>query len=368
MGKKILFVSNVAPFARHSHALIRWLRAQGNEVHYAANGQMPFDDCEKTFDIPIQRSPFSRQNIEAYRQLTRIMREESYDIVHCHTPMGGFLARLAARKYRRRGLRVLYTAHGFHFFKGAPLQNWLLYYTAEKLLAPVTDCLITINREDFSRAKAKLRTGRVEYVHGVGLDEKRCPLASEGEQSALREKFEIPENAYVLLFIGELKKNQQLLLRMLAQLRGEIPEALLLLAGDGPEQAQEEALAASLGVGGQVRFLGWRDDIRDLLACCDVYVSSSLREGLPINIMEAMAMERPIVATDIRGHDDLIESGKGGYLVSQEDAEGFARAVLALYRDPVLGGEMGRCARRALEPYLLPNVLDEMHKIYAGYL
>lgn len=365
---KILFVSNIAPFARHSYHLIQWLRDLGHTVHYAACGELPFAEIDAFFDIPIQRSPFSLQNFKAYRQLREIMAREQYDIVHCHTPMGGFLARIAAMKYRRRGLLTLYTAHGFHFYQGASLPHWLLYYPAEKLLAPVTDCLITMNREDYDRAKRKLRAGRFAYVHGVGLDSAKFPPALPGERKILRHAMGLREDAFVILFIGEMKKNQQLLLHMMAHVKEEISGSLLLLAGDGPELPRHEALAKELGIADSVRFLGWRSDIRDLLVCADIYVSSSLREGLPINIMEAMAMEKPIVATNIRGHNDLITDGQNGYLVDCGDARAFAERVIFLAAHPEKGEALGAGCKKALEPYLLEHVMEELRAIYAPYL
>ncbi len=178
--KKFLFVATVQSHICQFHkAIIKSLREQGHKVDVVARDNLAeknglkLDFADEVFDLPFSRSPFTPSNVRAYRRLKEIIIAESYDVVHCNTPVGGVLARLCARKLRKQGVKVVYTAHGFHFYKGAPIKNWLIYYPIEKLCARWTDVLITINREDYKLAKKKLPAKKVCYVPGVGFNRKR---------------------------------------------------------------------------------------------------------------------------------------------------------------------------------------------------
>src|SRR5690606_10354189 len=188
MAGKILFCATVDYHFKAFHLpYLQWFAAQSWEVHVAAKGDMDLPYVDRKFDIPLQRSPFRRANVAAYRSLKKIIEKERYDIIHCHTPMGGVIARLAARHARKNGTKVIYTAHGFHFCKGAPLLNWLLYYPMEKALARLTDCLITINEEDYALAvRNKFGAARIEHVHGVGVSMDEFRPASSLENQYLR--------------------------------------------------------------------------------------------------------------------------------------------------------------------------------------
>ena len=196
---------------------------------------LPYVD--KKYNIPIQRSPFKRQNIGAYKELKSIIDDNQYNVIHCHTPMGGVLARLASRKARKDDTKVIYTAHGFHFCKGAPLINWLVYYPIEKMLARYTDCLITINEEDYSLAvNHQFKANQIEHVHGVGVNTERfCPI-NEFEKSELRSKYHYRNDAFLMFYAAEFNKNknQQILIEALALVKQHVPNAKLLLAGEGP--------------------------------------------------------------------------------------------------------------------------------------
>lgn len=151
---KILFLSNTANFSKFNRPFMRWFKEQGWQVDYCSAGEENILDCDNQFSIDIARSPFSFKNLQGLRQLKGILASGNYQILHCHTPMGGVLGRLAAYQLRKEGkIKVIYTAHGFHFYTGAPLINWLLYYPMEKLLSQWTDVIITINEEDYERAK-----------------------------------------------------------------------------------------------------------------------------------------------------------------------------------------------------------------------
>ncbi len=279
--KKILFVATVPEHFRYFHIpCFRMLKESGCEVHTVCGSDEKFPFTEKNFNIPIGRSPADPSNIKAVSELKKIIESENYDAVHCHTPMGGTVARIASRKSRKKGVRVIYTAHGFHFYKGAPLLNWLIFFTTEYLMSFMTDDLITINTEDFERGKRLLRAKRTSYVHGVGCDTSR--FGKSENRSEDRRSLGLSENEKIVAYVAEQNenKNQQLLIRAVSLLSKEIPDIRLLIVGPDNMQGKYEELAKELSA--PVSFLGRRDDVPEILSVCDVYAASSLREGLPV--------------------------------------------------------------------------------------
>ncbi|MFI8706587.1 glycosyltransferase family 4 protein [Bacillus sp. NPDC077411] len=372
MPKKVLFCATVDYHFKAFHLpYMEWFAEQGWEVHVAASGNMHLPYVHKKYDIPIQRSPFKKQNFQAYKKLTSIINKNKYSIIHCHTPMGGVLARLAARKARRQGTKVIYTAHGFHFCKGAPLINWLAYYPIERGLASYTDCLITINTEDYNlAAKHRFKAKCIEHVHGIGVDTEQFKLVKEEDKRDLKMKFGYKPDDFLMFYAAEFNKNknQQFLLRSLALLKDEAPNAKLLLAGKGPLMEDCKSLAIELGIADMVHFLGYRTDIASLVPMCDIAVASSLREGLPVNIMEAMACGLPVVATDNRGHRELIKDTINGYLVSPKEEELFATRILECIQSRTLREKIGIENVNRVKKYSIAQVGAELNNIYTQYM
>ena len=264
-----------------------------------------------------------RKELKVNAELKKLMEEERFDLVHCHTPMGGALARLAARKTKTGP--VIYTAHGFHFFKGAPLINWLVYYPVERWLSRFTDVQVTINHEDYMRAKNQFKARRTVRIHGVGID-----LAPSGKsREEKRWELGIQPDEILLLTAGELNrnKNQRMVLEAMGKLKG-VTEAKLVYAACGKGDCLEslEKRARELGIEASVRFLGYREDFREILKAADIFLMPSYREGLPTVVMEAMSAGLPVIGTDIRGNRDLIQPGTTGYLVGVDDAGQMAQA------------------------------------------
>ncbi|WJH32313.1 glycosyltransferase family 4 protein [Paenibacillus sp. CC-CFT747] len=370
MRRKVLFCATVDYHFEAFHLpYLQWFRQQGWEVHVAASGSRELPYVDRKFELPVQRSPFRRENLQAYTMLKTIIEENGYDLVHGHTPMGGVLARLAARGERKKGTRVLYTAHGFHFCKGAPLLNWLVYYPIEKFLSSYTDCLITINEEDHALARRRLHAGRLEHVHGVGVDTGRFRPQNDVQKREGRKPFGFRPEEFLLFYAAEFNgnKNQELLIRAMAALHKEAPQARLLLAGDGPLKEACRATAIRLGVADRVDFLGHRKDIDVLLPLCDAAVASSRREGLPVNIMEAMACGLPLVASVNRGHSELVEDGVNGFLIPDEEEQRFASRLLELIRSPELCRRMGEENTKRVRLYSLRQVKEELTGIYKRY-
>lgn len=359
------------------------LQQKGCEVHAYAQPGEARQQLEQNgivcHDVPIQRSPLQLQNWKALKILTESFKQEGFRFIHVHTPVASILGRIAAR---RAGVPcAIYTAHGFHFFKGAPLLNWLLYYPLERLMARWTDVLITINTEDFERALKFPVRNRATYVCGVGLDleeygGKEEPLSTEMENTERRNQlFDLSlsdeaEPAFIVLCIAELNanKNQKQLIEAMGQLGESAGNIHLVLAGNGPSETALLELAHRLGVRERVHVLGYRGDIPDLLGACDVVALVSHREGLPRAIMEAMAAGKPVIGTHIRGIRDLIDHGTTGILVPVDDVTATSKALLLLRDDPALSAAMGEANKEKIISYSLPSVLRDMDAIYTEAL
>jgi len=374
MTKKVLLTATVQSHICQFHKpLAEVLHAHGYEVHVAARDNLAeknslrLDFVERVYDVPFARSPKSPDNLRAYRKLKGILEREHYDVIHCNTPMGGIVTRLAARKARKKGSKVYYTAHGFHFYQGAPKKNWLVFYPIEKLFSRCTDLLITITHEDYRLASEKFRCP-VAHIHGVGVDEGRYYPVSREAVESLREELGFGPDRKILLCIGELlpNKNQAMAIRMMALVRKIYPDALLLLAGNGPKKDDLEQLTAELGLQENVRMLGYCTCLEKYQRIADVVVSCSKREGLPLNIVEAMLSGNPVVATQNRGHRELIQPGENGCLVDVNDEKAMAEQVLELLGDAHQRQRIGETACEFAKQYGFANVKRELERIYSG--
>ncbi|UXH42770.1 glycosyltransferase family 4 protein [Rossellomorea vietnamensis] len=372
MVYSILFCATVDYHFKAFHLpYMKWFKEQGWEVHVAASGENELPYVDKKFTIPIQRSPFSLTNIKAYQDLKDIIEHHQYRLIHCHTPMGGVLARLAARGARKNGTKVIYTAHGFHFCEGAPIQNWMLYYPIEKMLSRYTDCLITINKEDYNLAKHRFDIPSIEHVQGVGVNTETFQPISEKDRAERKKSFGYQPDDFLLFFAAEFNqnKNQQMLIKALASIKEEVPNAKLLLAGEGTLQKTCKELAKRLEVEHMVRFLGFRKDIPEILPMCDVAVASSLREGLPVNIMEAMACGLPVVASLNRGHRELVKDHQNGWIVYPTDIDGFSNKLKLLAVSEDIRRQMGMTGRGMIEStFSVQRIVNEKSRVYQSYM
>lgn len=281
-----------------------------------------------------------RDNCIAYKNLCRFLKEHpDIEVIHCNTPIGGILGRICGRKFRKK---VIYTAHGFHFYKGAPLKNWLLYYTAEKILAHYTDILITINQEDYERAKKfKLKSGgQVFYLPGVGIDLDK--YQHEPHQTSVRTILHLQPDDIAVFSMGDLiaRKNYSTAIRAIKAT--DNPKIHYYICGEGPERSNLETLAESLGINNRVHFLGYRPDIAHLLNAADIFMLTSIHEGLPRSLMEGMAFGLPCVVSDIRGNVDLIKDNEGGYLCSVDDVQAYAERLNRLANNRQLCNQFGQ--------------------------
>ncbi|WP_137790964.1 glycosyltransferase family 4 protein [Bacillus sp. E(2018)] len=366
--KKILIVSTVSrQFYLFEQGNIEVLKSLGFEVHAAAN----FSDANKRLDaleitrhhFDIQRSPISLKNLKAYRQLLDIMKSEKFDVIHCHSPMGGVITRIAAKFLSISP--VIYTAHGFHFYKGAPIINWAIYYPVEWFLSKYTNHIITINMEDFNKAK-EFKADRIHYVPGIGVDTSKFNKTTI-TRNEKRNELGVSENTIVLLSIGEMikRKNHETALRALAKLENQ--NFVYLICGKGELEGFLKNLAVSLGIQEKVRFLGFRNDVNEICIASDVLLFPSYQEGLPVSVMEGMAAGLPIVCSEIRGNTDLVEDGIGGYLLKPNDIKGFSQAIDSMITSKEKRRNMGKYNQEKVLLFDKGNVKKIMNKLYGQW-
>lgn len=315
----------------------------------------------------IYRNPFHMKELRrAYQNIMEILREENIDVIHCNTPIGGALGRICGK---RAGVKkIIYTAHGFHFYKGAPLLNWLLYYPLERFLAHNTDVLITINQEDYNRAqKFHLKKGgQICYMPGVGISLKEYGCDKTNREK-MRESLGISPKDFLMIGSGDLVKNKNFGMAVRSVARCNDKKIHLLICGKGPELEKLQRLAKVCGVKEQVHFLGFRNDMKDLLHASDAFIMTSFREGLSRSVMEAMASGLPVVATRIRGNVDLIEE-KGGYLVAVNDEKGMAGKIKALKENQDLREGMGSYNSMHVRKFSQERVKRYMKELYQSSL
>lgn len=371
MAKKVLLVATVQSHIVQFHRpLAEMLHENGCEVHVAARNNLAeknglkLDFADRVYEVCLMRSPKSKYNLRAYKQLKQIINENDYDIIHCNTPMGGIVTRLAAWKARKRGTKVFYTAHGFHFYKGASKKNWLVFYPIEKFFARYTDKLITIVDEDYNLASQKFKT-QVCRIHSVGANAERYRRVTEVEISDLRQKMNC-EDKFVVLCTGELNpnKNQKTVVRAMQEIVKTDKEVMLLLAGNGAEDENLQNQINELGLAEYAKLIGYRTDLERYVNMCDVAVSASIREGLGMNLIEAMICGKPVVAAENRGHRELVKHDVNGYLVPPFDYVAFAEKILKLKHDSALYARIAAQNIESVKPYCTENVKKELYSIY----
>ena len=372
--KKVLLVATVQSHIAQFHKpLISWLHEQGYTVDVAARNNLAekknlhLDEPDNIFDIPFSRSPFSLKNIKAYKKLKSLIKNGGYDLVHCNTPVGGILTRMAASKLRKQGkIVVLYEAHGFHFFKGGSKKNWLIYYPIEKYFSRKTDVLVTINKMDYELAKSKFKAKRVERLPGVGLNLKQ--FENPTGECNIKEEYGIQEGQHIVLSVGELNKNKnhQVIIRALAHLNDS--NIHYMIAGNGPLKEELEDLAKRLGVENQVHFLGYRRDIPSLFKVVDLLAFPSLREGLGMASIEAMSSGLPLVTSNRHGINDYSENGKTGFKYNPDDYKGFAEGINAIVYNDELKKQIGEYNQNLAKNYTVEVSMSKLGKIYKEVL
>lgn len=369
MGKRVLYVATVVKtHIMHFHIPylkmfkeLGWHTAVAARNDYEDPSECRIPYCDEYYDIAFERSPLKWANVKAYRELKKIIADGKYDIVHCHTPVAAILTRLAARRARKQGTRVFYTAHGFHFFKGAPLINWLVYFPVEWVCSLMTDTLITITQEDYSLARRWMKAKKIEYIPGVGVDFKKHQK-NELARLKICQEYAIDESATILLSVGELieRKNHKTVIQALGTLASE-RNIYYLIAGNGVEQEALAALIKEKKVEERVYLLGYRTDVSDLYSAADFFVLPSYQEGLSVSLMEAMVHRLPCIVSRIRGNVELIDKN-GGRLFDPCRMDDFKRELLDILNCDA--GRMGQYNYEKVKRYSLDNIIEKMKRIY----
>ena len=365
---RVLFIANHRGFSKFNAPYMQWFKNRGWVVDNASPG-IEVGNVDNQYDVNIQRSPFSIKNINALIQLKRIISSNHYDIIHCHTPMGAVLGRLAAMFScaRKKNTKIIYTVHGFHFFMGAPIINWLVYYPIELILSKYTDAIVTINNEDYDFAlKHKMAHGNIFKIDGVGCNlNKFRPLPIQ-EIFAVKDKLNIEDDKFIILYTAQFikRKNQKLFIAQIPKLIQRIPSLLILFAGDGPMLKQMKEFAKSLNVDNHIRFLGNRNDIFELCGIAKIHVSTSKQEGLAINNIEAMACGCPLVISRIRGHSDICINGRNGFLFNLTCPNDMVNEIIYLYDNEVVRNNISQNNIKDVKKYSLDTILPIMGQIY----
>lgn len=314
-----------------------------------------------TYHVPIPRKVTDIKDIiDSIKFIKKLYTENGYTLMHCHSPIGSVVARVAAISERKKGMKVIYTAHGFHFYKGAPKKNWLIFYPIERICSSFTDVLITINKEDYAFAKKHMKANQVEYVPGVGIDTKKfsIPNFNVAEKKA---ELGLKDKDIMILSVGELNqnKNHEVVVRAISKLKN--PDIHYFIAGKGDKEQYLDELAKELDV--NLRLLGYRTDIIELLNTADIFAFPSFREGLSVALMEAMAAGLPCVVSRIRGNVDLIEDGINGYLCDANDEVSFCESLKALVEGETYKN-FGKDNCQMIMNFDVHKIMKMMMKIY----
>ena len=366
---RILYTATVLSHICQFHLpYLKMLKEQGHEVHVCARDNLAEKNglelkfADKFIPAPFSRSPKSTKNLKALKVLKALFKEVHYDLIICNTPMGGIITRMAAKKTRRKGTKVVYMAHGFHFYKGASKKSWMVFYPIEKHFAKKCDTVITITDEDYKLAKAKFKTNVVR-MHGAGVDGERHHFVDDSQKLALREELGLKKEDFVCLCVGELNqnKNQKTLVSLVPTLKERIPNFKLLLAGNGKTKEELETQIKELGLQNEVALIGYQPKIERYLRASDVSLSVSKREGLPFNIVEAMLTKKPVVVSENRGHRELVKDGETGFMTN--DLQKYTETIVKLAEDKKLYEEITERAWQYAQSYTATSTMEEFKSI-----
>lgn len=358
--KKVLFIANHAGFSKFNAPYFEYFRQRGWQVDNASPG-LETGTVDNQYDVDIARSPFSFKNLKALKRLKELCRNNDYDLIHCHTPVGGVLGRLCTPSKSKT--KVMYTCHGFHFFRGSSLLSWILFFPIEYFLSFRTDSMVLINQEDYDLAKKRFPT-RIHRIDGVGVNLKRFRPSDNSEKIQLRRNLNLSEESYIVIYVAQFipRKNHRWLVECIPAIRNYIPGFKLLLVGDGPLRSKVEEQVANSGLQDVVQFLGYRKDVEQLYRLSDLLVSVSLQEGFPINIVEGMASGLPVVFSRIRGHVDIASQTEYVRLYSLNDRSGFIQSIKSAFesRDSVKPQLISEDSRK----FSVENSIRQMSEIY----
>ena len=374
--KKILYITTISGFLpQFEKNDVKLIQEMGYEVHYASNFHNPIYTFDKEklkqqgiilHQVDIEKSPIKiANNNKAIKQIKQIIDNEKITMIHCHNPMGGVAGRIAAH-FSKNKPYVIYTAHGLHFYRNAPLRNWLLFYPVEKMLARWTDVIVTINKEDYYRVKSKFHLkphGFVAQIHGVGVDmEKFSPRPEEKEHK--RTELGIPNNAFHIVTAAELNdnKNQKVIIEAIAELGQK--DIYYSICGQGPNEESLNELIGEKNLENQVKLLGFRTDMEEILQTADVFAFPSMREGLGVAAVEALACGVPLIVADNRGSREYAENDMNSLVCKANDVESYKKAIKRLYGNFKYRKRLANYCRASAEKFGTEETMKIMRAVY----
>ena len=319
-------------------------------------------DVAKIHTLRLVRSPFSPSNFKGYQDLKKLLSENRYDVIWTNEPVMGVMTRLVARKARKSGTKVIYMAHGFHFFKGAPLFNWMMWAPLEILMSRFNDILVTINWEDYNWAKKHTHTPIIEHIDGIGVDfSHRESVVSREEK---RTQLGITDSDILVLSVGELqkRKNHEVIIKAIAKINN--PDIKYIICGQGVLEKYLLKLTSSLDLQKQVFLLGYRQDIPEIMSACDIFAHPSVREGLGLASLEAMASGLPLITSNVQGVPDYVENGVTGYMCNPKDVDAYAENMNKLVYDKSLRETIGTTNTTCVQKYRV----EEIQPVIKGIL
>ncbi|WP_306485351.1 glycosyltransferase [Anaerococcus sp.] len=337
----------------------------GYDVDIATNINVPTPDnimnkCDNIYNIEFNRSPLSTDNVKAYKKIKNILNTKNYDIVYVHTPIASAITRLACKNIKNiKDINIIYFAHGFHFFEGAPIKNWIIFYPIEKYLSKFTDILITINKEDYERANKRFKAKKTVLLNGVGIDLKKIQEVIVGKEEK-RKELGLKKEDIVLLSVGELNSNKNHIEVLKAINMIDNKENIkYLICGRGDKKQFLNNYIHENGLDNNVELLGFRNDIIEICKISDIFIFPSKREGLPVSVMEAMACGLPVICSNIRGNIDLIDD-YGGKVVKKNNMNYYYEGIINLIKNPLARNRQGAYNLDKIKKFDKDEVLQEL--------
>lgn len=365
MKGKVLFTANTYRHLFLCHVpYLNYFKNMGYTVHIASDSDEILDGADKSYKLSIRRSPYSLKNIKAIVELRKIIKQEKYDIIHTHTPMGAVVTRIALKLSRVKNVKIVYTAHGFHFFKGCSWINYILFYPVEKILSKYTNMIITINKEDYEFAKKHFKTD-IRYIPGIGFNEENFKKKmNKKEKKLFRKSLGLSNDDYVISYVAEISKRKRhdYLLKVISKMN--ITNEKFLFIGDDTKIGIIRRLIDKYNLDSVVKIIGFNNEVYKYLDISDLVLSVSMQEGLPLNIMEAMYKEKAIIVTDCRGNRDLIKNNVNGLVVSLNDKDELIDAISKLKNNKDLSLKLGIKNKDIIFKYSINSVMPKMEKIY----
>jgi glycosyltransferase EpsD len=352
---------------------MKWFKEQGWTVDNISPGIEIADYVDNQYDVPITRNPISFKNILAYRIIKEIILRNKYTIVHCHTPIGGVLGRLCSIKTRKSNeerVSVIYTCHGFHFYKGSSLITWVIYYSIEKILSHYTDCIVTINQEDYLTAKENFYARNVFKINGVGVNLQKFKSITNEEKTLLRNKYGFNNNDFILVYVAQFipRKNHIFFINQISSLLKIIYKLKILFVGGEYLIKKYKILVESKNLQDHILFMGYRKDLENIYPLSDIVISVSKQEGFGLNLIEGMACGLPVVCSKIRGHVDIVKPSINGFLFNLDDADEMKNRIFQLYTDVSLYKTISKQNIIDVQKFSVINSVNGMAQIYKLYM